>query len=153
MDAVLLKDGVVYGASAGRPFQSLEHAEQLIAEVPEAAGAVAVEVQPHGLKQVAADETHDEAGVTGIPGLRAQEATAGNDLPAHPGSPDGTLRDPNSQSLLAVLLDGDTVYGSAEEHEDHSCFGELAKAQACAEANDAGHLSAVEVRPFDELLA
>ncbi len=156
MDAVLLKDGDVYGASAGRPFQSLEHAQQLIAEVPEAADATAVEIQPHTLSTVAPDETHDSTGATGIPGLRAQETTAGSEAPAHPGSPDGTLRDPDQGALLAVLLDGQNVLGAAhdgaEETPYHSTFGELAKAKECAERNGATHLTAVEVQPFDLLL-
>ena len=151
MDAVLLvdRDGqtVVYGAAAGRPFQSIEDAEEVISlngHYFGGAPVTAVEIQPHGLAHAASDETHDSAGATGVPGLLAQGAISG--------SPDGTLRDPSKRSLLALLIDGErNVYGTAEG-ADHSAFGELARAQDAITANEAQHLTAVEVQPFDDLV-
>lgn len=151
LPAVLLVNGTPYGASAGNVFPSVEYAQQVIADTPALAAhvCIAVALEPHPFDAVES-ETHDTAGVTGISGTYDKLVDEGHPAPA--GSPGGTLRDPDRRSLLAVLMDGSGVYGTVEG-SDHPAFGELAKAQAVADANpDAMHLSAVEIRPFDELL-
>jgi len=147
MDALLLtQDGRVYGAASGEPFGSLEAAQAVIAETPQATGMTAVAVQPHTLT-AAADE-HDRGNRTGIPGGHHAELAAGIAEPECWGSPDGTLVDPDRHELYAVLHDGaGTVYGAADE----GLFGRLAVAQEVAEKNETS-LTAVQVRPFDELL-
>ncbi len=145
LPAVLLVDGTPYGASAGNVFPSVVHAQEVVAENPTVfAGrtVTAVPIQPHGLTPVEG-ETDDSAGRSGIPGHFPVVGA---------GSPDGTLRDPDRRSLLAILTDGTNVYGTSEDAVQPA-FGELAKAQETVTANAAGHLSAVEIRPFDELLA
>ena len=143
--AVLRIGSTLYGASAGNVFPSVAYAEEVVAQnptvFPDPTAVAAVPVQPHGLTPVEG-ETHDSAGRTGIPGHFAVLGA---------GSPEGTLRDPERRSLLAVLTDGTSVYGTSEG-ADQPAFGELAKAQETIDAIDAGHLSAVEIRPFDELL-
>jgi cytolysin (calcineurin-like family phosphatase) len=143
--AVLRVNGEIYGASAGNVFPSVEHAQSIVAEnpvvFPDPTSVQVLPILSHGLTSMEG-ETHDSAGETGIPG-RFDMLGAG--------SPDGTLRDPDRRSLLAVLTDGQNIYGTSEGAE-HPAFGELAKAQETITANGA-NLSAVEIRPFDELLA
>ena len=109
MPAVLRVENTIYGASAGNVFPSVAYAEEVVQENPAVftgRTVTAVPVQPHGLA-VVDGETHDSAGRTGIPGDRARDGVSA-------GSPDGTLRDPERKSLLAVLTDGTTVYGASE---------------------------------------